>query len=84
MSLLTDTTVSSRVRAYNHDTEEAYLKVLNGGDSGWKPEVPTNDNAPEPEPVQLDLFPDTLEEPYPVPESHGMFTINLKPVGEAV
>ena len=24
-----------------------------------------------------------VREPYPVPESHGMFTINLKPVGEA-
>ena len=59
MSLLTDTAVTARTRAYNRDTEEAYLKALNGGDS-WKTKVPTNDNTPEPEPVQLDLFPETL------------------------
>ena len=57
MSLLTDTTVTARTRAYNHDTEEAYLKALNG-DGSWKTKVPTNDNMPEP--VQLDLFPETL------------------------
>ena len=57
MSLLTDTAVTARTRAYNHDTEEAYLKALNGGDS-WKTKVPTNDNMPEP--VQLDLFPETI------------------------
>ena len=83
MSLLTDTAVNARIRAYNHETEEAYLKALNGGD-GWKTIVPSNDNTPEPEPVQLDLFPETLQEPYPVPESHGMFTLSRKPTGDAV
>lgn len=58
MSLLTDTAVTARTRAYNHDTEEAYLKALNGGGDSWKTKVPTNDNIPES--VQLDLFPETL------------------------
>ena len=57
MSLLTETSVTARTRAYNHNTEEAYLKALNG-DRSWKTKVPTNDNMPEP--VQLDLFPETL------------------------
>ena len=24
-----------------------------------------------------------VQEPYPVPESHGLFTLNLKPIGDA-
>lgn len=61
--------LAKNIEAYNQDTNQAYLKALTGGEGSWMRHEPrtnigdllgssSNDNSPEP--VQLDLFPETL------------------------
>lgn len=66
-------TLDRAIDAYNHDTNQAFLKALTGGEGGWtrhEPKTnlsdllgsPINDNSPQSEPIQLDLFPETLDQ----------------------